>query len=621
MESIALALWGYEFIIFDIFLPILLVIIVLYAQYKQIVINHKILAIFYMVSFVLASNFGGGTLSFCFALLIAIMYRSFFWGYLNEYYQLLRGLVIIIVSLSVLYSGIYYGLIQTSARHSYISTGGARIALEKTGLPNIVFIVMDTVNFRHTTVGGYFRNTTPNLLALARQSHQFAHMFAISDSASSEMPSIFTSRPWFKLKENMSIYAYNIREHPPDILGYLSSIGYNILIVDPVGLNQLLDFKQYSIIYGDWSHIFSASGWIISLAERHFRLRLQHANIQYGLDRFQSINLNEQREHYKYIATEKYLTKAAIKKPFFLWIHIMPPHDPYSPPLPYRGMFSRNDKESIPLHKPSDLVLHLRLRESIGKDEYLIGLKRLSSPKSIELFDLFYRYNTFDGTYRLANTEEARRQIQALSAKEFDKNYKLWSIPNQILDHLKSAYDEHLAYADFILGKYIKLLKHLNLYDDSIIICLSDHGEAFENGHLFHTNGTPTEVVHSPMFVRLPNQPSAKGHNSLTNHLDISPGILSLLKVRQPDWMEGSPLPFDDQSFRTVSVAKSSGAPICTIIRPPYKLDYNFETKMAILYNYQLDPQGKHDLSDKNPLLVKELKRLLWNEKYGCGEG
>jgi arylsulfatase A-like enzyme len=45
--------------------------------------------------------------------------------------------------------------------------------------------------------------------------------------------------------------------------------------------------------------------------------------------------------------------------------------------------------------------------------------------------------------------------------------------------HISSLYDAGVNYADFVLGKFLDSLKRKGLYDRSLIIVTSDHGEQF----------------------------------------------------------------------------------------------------------------------------------------------
>jgi hypothetical protein len=72
------------------------------------------------------------------------------------------------------------------------------------------------------------------------------------------------------------------------------------------------------------------------------------------------------------------------------------------------------------------------------------------------------------------------------------------------LAHVVALYDSGVAYADFLFGEVVSILKEAGVYDDALIVLLSDHGEEFfehggkEHGRLF------VEHLHVPLIVKFP---------------------------------------------------------------------------------------------------------------------
>ena len=68
-----------------------------------------------------------------------------------------------------------------------------------------------------------------------------------------------------------------------------------------------------------------------------------------------------------------------------------------------------------------------------------------------------------------------------------------------------SAYDGEVARADEIVGEFIERLKHRGLYDRSLLIFLSDHGEGLgDHGEDEHGIFLYREAIHVPLLVELP---------------------------------------------------------------------------------------------------------------------
>jgi len=131
--------------------------------------------------------------------------------------------------------------------------------------------------------------------------------------------------------------------------------------------------------------------------------------------------------------------------------------------------------------------------------------------------------------------------------KEFDNGYKKVdpSIYPEGSDFKKiRKYDTEIGYDDYYIGKLIKKIKEFNLYDDSLIIFLSDHGESFgEHDYYGHGRRLYNSGLHVPLIVKLPgksNDPTVIERN--VSLLDIAPTILSQLGIPIPEDMEGEDL-------------------------------------------------------------------------------
>jgi len=108
--------------------------------------------------------------------------------------------------------------------------------------------------------------------------------------------------------------------------------------------------------------------------------------------------------------------------------------------------------------------------------------------------------------------------------------------PDEAVHRLKDLYDGEILEADHALGCFLDWLKHNGLYEKSLIIITSDHGEAFkEHGVMGHGGVLFEERVHIPLLVRFPSPfkfplLSPKGTcESLVSQVDFLPTILGFL--------------------------------------------------------------------------------------------
>ena len=124
------------------------------------------------------------------------------------------------------------------------------------------------------------------------------------------------------------------------------------------------------------------------------------------------------------------------------------------------------------------------------------------------------------------------------NAKDSNINYLTVSKDGKDVKSLFSRYKNSVAYNDKLFGDIIKALKEKGLYDNSLIIYTSDHGQEFyEYGNFGHNNAFSKAQINVPLIIKLPKQfqdknLSTKIKNILTSHVDIVPTILSVLGVK-----------------------------------------------------------------------------------------
>jgi len=122
-------------------------------------------------------------------------------------------------------------------------------------------------------------------------------------------------------------------------------------------------------------------------------------------------------------------------------------------------------------------------------------------------------------------------------AKEGEINYLNISKGSSELHSTIKRYKNAVYYNDFLFGKMIQKLKEKNLYDNSLIIYTSDHGqEFFEQGSFGHNTSFSKGQIHIPFVVKLPKSLQNLGlekniNSSMTAHQDVVPSLLSLLGV------------------------------------------------------------------------------------------
>lgn len=209
-----------------------------------------------------------------------------------------------------------------------------------------------------------------------------------------------------------------------------------------------------------------------------------------------------------------------------------------------------------------------------------------------------------------------------------------------------SSYNAELEFFDHWFGYFIDALKRSGIYEKSMIVFMSDHGEEFfDHGTWGHGNNLYNETIQIPLLIKFPSG-EYRGLRIAQNCsiVDILPTILDYLDVSYEFATDGiSLIPLlntpegykNDRDIESIlihtgSKVKLSQVPqMISVINGKYKLIYNFKysDKMNNFYmkfplpdyqEYELYDL-KNDFSEKNNLsgdpklksVLTDLKRKI----------
>lgn len=101
------------------------------------------------------------------------------------------------------------------------------------------------------------------------------------------------------------------------------------------------------------------------------------------------------------------------------------------------------------------------------------------------------------------------------------------------IQFLKDLYDAEIAYTDSKIGEITSILKEKNLYENTMIIVTSDHGEHFgEHNQWSHVASLYKEVLHIPLIIKFPKGVEyANEVNKYTQLVDIFPTAMDIAGV------------------------------------------------------------------------------------------
>ncbi len=188
-------------------------------------------------------------------------------------------------------------------------------------------------------------------------------------------------------------------------------------------------------------------------------------------------------------------------------------------------------------------------------------------------------------------------------------------------------YIGEIAYSDYCVGQVIDQLKKLGLYDSSLIIITSDHGEMRnERGERTHGYFIYQSALKVPLLFKLPDQSRPRKINEIVGLIDIVPTVCALVGLEVPVQMQGedlSPyfrknlLPGRDRRLYCESLypTKYDANPLLGIVTKRFKY---IHTTRPELYDLSKDPKEENNLinqqSGQARSLQNSLKQIL--QKY-----
>ncbi len=190
-------------------------------------------------------------------------------------------------------------------------------------------------------------------------------------------------------------------------------------------------------------------------------------------------------------------------------------------------------------------------------------------------------------------------------------------------DWIRSLYEAEVRHVDDSIGRLLESLKRLELYDDSLIVFTSDHGEEFwEHGGFEHGHSMHQEVLQVPLLIKLPGaRPSeVREVDHPVSTAALLPTVLELCDV---DYRPG------DLSAASFAPLLEAGGPQPVIAEPIVSTGtLYFEDRVSIvfdrtkyvrwldsgkeeLYDLAADPAETISIADSAPDRLERARQLL----------
>ncbi len=291
-----------------------------------------------------------------------------------------------------------------------------------------------------------------------------------------------------------------------------------------------------------------------------------------------------------------------------------------------QGFEMRDRSEVSPVSTPTVLGKARRWLDGRDREPFFVF---------VHLFDV-HEYSTPDAYDHSYKDPDYHGELEGDRSKVARNLYS--DIPPEDLAYLIDRYDSSVRYVDEELGRFFDWLRTKGLFDGSIIVVTSDHGEEFWDhrgtGHGFTLY---EDQLHVPLIIK----PAAfmKPVRSIVTDrvgvIDIMPTVLELLKIPIPDMLQGASLraPMHGQrlpdralfaedtyflnSYVTIEADKKyfeNDIPPSDLSNPALafvNLRALFKFRRSELYDLAVDPHERNNLATRESTLGARLRARL----------
>ncbi|MFP8873067.1 MAG: sulfatase-like hydrolase/transferase, partial [Myxococcota bacterium] len=188
------------------------------------------------------------------------------------------------------------------------------------------------------------------------------------------------------------------------------------------------------------------------------------------------------------------------------------------------------------------------------------------------------------------------------------------------IGHLKTRYRANIRYVDAGVGALLEGMRRQGLYDESLIVLLADHGEAFfDHGHFGHNRTLYDDMVRIPLMMKFPRAAGVAPRriDALVETVDVLPTLFDFLGFPIPVNFEGHSLwplisdpEFEPDSAHQEVILATNRLDQHAIRVGPYKYIAHLDGREE-LYDVEADPGELHDLSEAEPQRARTLRARL----------
>ena len=247
-----------------------------------------------------------------------------------------------------------------------------------------------------------------------------------------------------------------------------------------------------------------------------------------------------------------FINNCSSDTPFFLMSSFIHPHPPFAPPSPWNKMYRSVSEEPYTPEKPDDFTAFMSDR-FVLKD---IGISR------------------------------------------------------QDLTLLKNYYYSCISFVDYQISRIIDSLINKGLYDNTVIVFSSDHGEMLGDFGTMGKRSMLDGAAHIPLMIKVPNIESSH-RSDVCSLVDLAPTLLHLSGIDYNSSMYDGIDLFSNEKHEYVYSQYSTGCKGTYMVASNHdRLVYSSPINQYIYFDTFPEDRNKYDPS--NPR-VQELQSLLSN--------
>jgi arylsulfatase A-like enzyme len=268
----------------------------------------------------------------------------------------------------------------------------------------------------------------------------------------------------------------------------------------------------------------------------------------------------------------------------------------------YRGIRKRQKIMNYPLVKGGDRVATTISNISIEQPFFMF----------INLFEAHDPYTS----YELSLFNNMPTQFADQFGVSMADLLGIRRLPSNTLNEIRQNYYLEAGYLDTFFGTFLRSIKDKKLYDDSLIIVTSDHGQALkERNYYGHGIFLYDEILEVPLIVKYPKNNVFSSNRGYQNLVDIPLLIKSVVEGETTS----------DNITKSITFSESFGVPQKVLIgsqrenldkvrravfKDGYKLVVDFPDGMIEEFTYKKRPVNLLDKKEKLESMRSELDLL-----------